>query len=687
MTSNANKKLRIPCPHCPKSVDERNFARHMRNGHHMYECSEHGWNKAKEYPTKNRGVLRCGCNQQLRLGKPEWWTTWKRAKESLAKSFEAEVREQADVVQQPAPVENGLQGNVHVGRAPDDTDLDDAVQQPAPVENGLEGNVHVGRVPDDTDLDDAVQQPAPVENGLEGNVHVGRAPDDTDLDDAVQQPAPVENGLEGNVHVGRVPDDTDLDDAVQQPAPVENGLEGNVHVGRAPDDTDLDDAVQQPAPVENGLEGNVHVGRAPDETDLDDAVQQPAPVENGLEGNDHVGRTPDETDLDDAVQQLAPVENGLEGNGHVGRTPDETDLDDAVQQAAPERNADVVYQAAAVDPLPSLQGLSIADQPSRLRPRRYGSLPAIGTDGSLRVGAQERVMLVEPTAEHLDKLLERRCQEIAEKERQQLEEQAAEADAVAQETFDKALSRHRVTTVACIREMDGVKTIGWTPGSRDVTYGRKAVCSFDTVCIVSEFAARMARLLEHRDQARPLVLVLRGQSGSGKTWLARKLLEPLEGAQVSITSFEGAAAPRIIPKDKAKGEKLTPTLLDFVARWSKTAKTAANESSSRAVVAYSMDGLLLIDLPGGEEMAERPAETRMINTTNMEVLATLDAFHCGKICRSFERNHAVRFVLDALRKPGVRVLVATVVRDTDRSNHKALAPLAHRFLRQPDNRA
>ncbi|KAA8912175.1 hypothetical protein FN846DRAFT_1019359 [Sphaerosporella brunnea] len=477
MTSNANKK-RKPCPHCPKSVEERNFARHMRNAHHVYECSLHGWQKANTYPTKNRGELRCGCDQQLRLGKPEWWRTWNLAKQSLAKSLEAEVGEQADVVQQAG-------------------------------------------------------------------------------------------------------------DDVEQ-TPNEHELDGNV------------DAVQQPAPVENGLEGNGDVGRMPDENGLEDV---------------------------DAVQQATADENGLE------------DVD-GVQQAAPERNANVVYQAAAVDPLPSLQGLLIADQPSRFRPP------------------------VEPTAKHLDKLLERRCQEIAEKE---LEEQAAEADAVAQETFDKALSRHRVTTVACIREMDGVKSIGWTPGSRDVTYGGKAVCSFDTVCIVSEFAATMARLLEHRDQARPLVLFLRGQSGSGKTWLPRKLLEPLEGAQVSITSVEGAAAPRILPKDKAKREMITPKLLDFVARWSKAAKMAANESSSRAVVAYSMDGLLLIDMPGGEEMEERSAETRMINTTNMEVLATLDAFHCGKFCRSFERNHAVKFVLDALKKARVRVLVATVVRDTDRA--------------------
>ncbi|KAA8906903.1 hypothetical protein FN846DRAFT_889987 [Sphaerosporella brunnea] len=401
---------------------------------------------------------------------------------------------------------------------------------------------------------------------------------------------------------------------------------------QTPDKHELDgnvDAVEQPTPVENGLEGNCDVcravGRMPDENGLEDvdAVQQATSDENQLEGNGDVGCMPDENGLEDvdAVQQATSDEKELECNGDFGRMPDENRLKDvdAVQQAAPERNADVVYQAAA---------------PSRLRPRGYGSLPAIGTDGSLRFEAQERVMLVEPTAEHLDKLLERRCQERAEKERQQLDKQAAEAD---------------------------------------------------TVCIVSEFAARLARLLEHRDQARPLVLFLRGQSGSGKTWLGRKLLESLKGAQVSITSFEGAAAPRILPKDKARREMLTPRLLDFVARWSKTAKTAANESSSRAVVAYSMNGLLLINMPDGEQMAERPAETQMINTTNMEVLATLDALHCGKFCRSFERNHAVKFVVDALRKPEVRVLVATVVCNTDGSNRKAFAALAGRFLRQPDN--
>ncbi|KAA8912533.1 hypothetical protein FN846DRAFT_903518 [Sphaerosporella brunnea] len=347
--------------------------------HHYCQCLSHGWQKAKEYLTKNRGVLRCGCDQQLRLRKPDWWATWKLAKQSLAKSLQAEVGEQADVVQQ---------------------------------------------------ADDEVKH-TPNENELEGNGDVGRTPD--------------ENDLEGNVY------------AVQQATPDQNELQGNSHVGCKPD--------------ENELEGNV----------------------------------------------------------------------DAVQQTAPERNADVVYQAAGVDALPALQ-----------------------------------------------------------------------------EPFDKALLRHRVTTVACIQEMNGVKTIGWNPGSWDVTYGGEAVCSFDTVCVVSEFAAWMARLLEHRDRARPLVLFLRGQSGSGKTSLTRKLLEPLESAQVSITSIEGDAVPRTHPKDKARREKLPPRLLDFVARWSKTAQTPANERSSRGVVAYSMDGLLLIDMPDGEKMAERPVETRMINTTNME---------------------------------------------------------------------
>ncbi|KAA8895961.1 hypothetical protein FN846DRAFT_893674 [Sphaerosporella brunnea] len=209
-----------------------------------------------------------------------------------------------------------------------------------------------------------------------------------------------------------------------------------------------------------------------------------------------------------------------------------------------------------------------------------------------------------------------------------------------------------------------------TPGSRDVIYGRNED---------GEPAGAAGRNASSRDVSpRPV------QKRKG---LTRKIQEPLEGAQISITSIEGDAAPRTHPKDKARREKLTPRFLDFVARWSKTAKTPANESSSPAVVAYSMDGLLLLDMPGGEESGARPAETRMINTTNMEVLATLDAFHCGKVSRSFSRSPAVKFVLDTLKRPGVRVLVATVVRDTDVGNPKAIGPLQDRFLRQPAKRA
>ncbi|KAA8914070.1 hypothetical protein FN846DRAFT_886199 [Sphaerosporella brunnea] len=155
----------------------------------------------------------------------------------------------------------------------------------------------------------------------------------------------------------------------------------------------------------------------------------------------------------------------------------------------------------------------------------------------------------------------------------------------------------------------GDKTIGWTPGSTGITYGAKAVCTLNAVCVASEFAPRMASLLADRNARHRLVLFLRGQSGSGKTWLTRKLLEPLEGAQISITSIEDGASKRTIPQAKDNGPtvKLTKRLLDVVARWSRTAKTSMNKSSSRAVVACRMDGLPLIDIPGGEE------ETRKIH--------------------------------------------------------------------------
>ncbi|KAA8896351.1 hypothetical protein FN846DRAFT_910744 [Sphaerosporella brunnea] len=212
-------------------------------------------------------------------------------------------------------------------------------------------------------------------------------------------------------------------------------------------------------------------------------------------------------------------------------------------------------------------------------------------------------------------------------------------------------------------------------GSTETTYVATAVSKFDDVWAASELAPRMASLLADRDAKHPLVLFLRGQSGSGKTWLTRKLLEPLEGAQISITSIEGGAATRTIPRrdDKARTVELTKRLLDVVGKWSRTAKTAASQSSSRAVVAYRMDGLLLIDMPGGGEVGDRPQETRMINTTNMKVLATLNDFrNTGKAPSSYSRNPAVQFFSKPLRIHGVRVLVATVLRDTDFIHPKAL---------------
>ncbi|KAA8912209.1 hypothetical protein FN846DRAFT_903711 [Sphaerosporella brunnea] len=73
--------------------------------------------------------------------------------------------------------------------------------------------------------------------------------------------------------------------------------------------------------------------------------------------------------------------------------------------------------------------------------------------------------------------------------------------------------------------------------------------------------------------------------------------KPFEGAQISITSIEGGAATCTVPRpdDKAHTGKQTKQLLDIVAGRSKTAKATANESSSRAVVAYRMDYLLIAD--------------------------------------------------------------------------------------------
>ncbi|KAA8911221.1 hypothetical protein FN846DRAFT_887948 [Sphaerosporella brunnea] len=318
-----------------------------------------------------------------------------------------------------------------------------------------------------------------------------------------------------------------------------------------------------------------------------------------------------------------------------------------------------------------------AEDQSRFRPRAYGSLPAMGAWGGNSTLPPRFVKLYAPV-------------DPEDRQRQvQQQDDAVPADEGPQEiaTWDKALLGGRVTSIACIRQLPGDKIIGWTPGSNEISYAANVICHFDAVCVVSEFARRMASLLADRDADHPMVLFLRGQSGSGKTWLARKLVEPVEGADISITSFEGGAAKRTIPPsyDKRRSVKLTKRVFDKLPKWSKTAKTAANESSSRAVVGYRMDGLLLIDMPGGEVVADHPEETRRINATNTEVLDTLHHFcKTGQFSNKCTRNKRAvgELFVNKLRILGVRVVVATVVRGTDVGNTKAFGPLKDRFQGQ-----
>ncbi|KAA8902646.1 hypothetical protein FN846DRAFT_908454 [Sphaerosporella brunnea] len=251
-----------------------------------------------------------------------------------------------------------------------------------------------------------------------------------------------------------------------------------------------------------------------------------------------------------------------------------------------------------------------AEDQSKFQPRAHGLLPAMSAYGGNSSLPPQFIRLASPVN--------------PEDRQRQLQQQddAVTADQGAQEmaTWDKALL--------------GRRTIGWTPGSNEITYGANAICRFDAVCLVSSFAPGMASLLADRDADHPLVLLLCGQSSSGKTWLARKLLEPLEGADIFSTSFEDGAAKRTIPPsdDKRRAVKLTKRLLDELPKWSKTENTAANESSSRAVVGYRMGGLLLIDMPGGEGVGDRPQETIRIKATNTEVLDTLHHFRkTGKV--------------------------------------------------------
>ncbi|KAA8897053.1 hypothetical protein FN846DRAFT_893163 [Sphaerosporella brunnea] len=300
--------------------------------------------------------------------------------------------------------------------------------------------------------------------------------------------------------------------------------------------------------------------------------------------------------------------------------PDNFDHSPAEHELVDEE-AEVVQQADDVDDLATVQELLISDQQS-----------SDGSNASLPSELKPRIIFwaVSPDPEYIKML-----------------DDAVKADAAVQviATFGKALLGHRVKSISCIREMDGDKT--WAPGLTDMTYGANAVCSFGAVYVASEFDPRMASLLVGPDAMHPLVLFLRGQSGSGKTWLTRNLLQPLEGVQISITLLEGGASTPTIPqaKNKANTVKLTKRPLGAVPCWSRTAKTSANESFSRAVVAYRMDVLLLIDMPGGEEVGDGPEETSKINTANMEVLATPYAFHTGTVSTTCSRNPAVQFVL------------------------------------------
>ncbi|KAA8894600.1 hypothetical protein FN846DRAFT_912731 [Sphaerosporella brunnea] len=76
------------CDICRYFGNEGNFARHMRQVHHMYCCHEHmQYVKAAHYVTKRTGRLECGCYHRLRIGagSADWWRTWMLAKASLVK--------------------------------------------------------------------------------------------------------------------------------------------------------------------------------------------------------------------------------------------------------------------------------------------------------------------------------------------------------------------------------------------------------------------------------------------------------------------------------------------------------------------------------------------------------------------------------------------------------------------------
>ncbi|KAA8913541.1 hypothetical protein FN846DRAFT_987711 [Sphaerosporella brunnea] len=159
-----------------------------------------------------------------------------------------------------------------------------------------------------------------------------------------------------------------------------------------------------------------------------------------------------------------------------------------------------------------------------------------------------------------------------------------------------------------------------------ITYGPGLKRTFHHVSPSPNVREALSTILDRdtSDPDCPLIVFFRGQSGSGKTRLCRQIVSQQMGKMVSVLSIEGPSRYRDlcipdapITKNPRFGlqHPLTAELLATITAGAEKleAPTAANPTSSRTVIAYQVEGLILFDLPGGEAHSGNTKGTAFIN--------------------------------------------------------------------------
>ncbi|KAA8904268.1 hypothetical protein FN846DRAFT_907849 [Sphaerosporella brunnea] len=190
-----------------------------------------------------------------------------------------------------------------------------------------------------------------------------------------------------------------------------------------------------------------------------------------------------------AVQLGEEAQTEMSAEDELECGNDSPDLPDALDLVDDE--AEIVEHGHDFADLPAQEKLvgKKGEEQFRFRRRAYASLPAMFQYIKMPVRQQR---------------------DEEDRQRQtQLQDDALPPDHGVQEigTFDKALLRNRVTSIACIRMVERDKTIGWTPGLTEITYGAGAVCNFDafflTTLRIHGVRALVATVLRDTDVSNP----------------------------------------------------------------------------------------------------------------------------------------------------------------------------------------